>query len=92
MQKKLHERKIEIENIKAKIDKQNNKQQRITESFSKNKQTYQQLLEKTKEDEEAAANAIAQLDAANIEKRSQTLPEKILYAAMKAVMILLQKP
>ena len=70
MQKKLHERKIEIENLKAKIDKQNNKQSRINASFSKNKQTYQQLLEKTKEDEEAAANAITQLDAANIEKRS----------------------
>ena len=70
MQKKLHERKIEIENLKAKIDKQNNKQSRINASFSKNKQTYQQLLEKTKEDEEVAANAITQLDAANIEKRS----------------------
>lgn len=89
----MHDRKVQIEEIRARIREQDSKQSRIADSYLKQKQAYEKLLlEKTREDEERAAEAISQLIPENLEKRSREKPERHLLQALQATMILLQKP
>lgn len=75
MQGQMHERKVQIEDIRARIRGQNKKQSRITDSFYKSKQTFDKLVEeRTREDERAAAEAISNLIPENLEKRSRQKP------------------
>ena len=93
MQEQMHERKVQIEEIRQRIREQGKKQSRISDSYKKHKENYEKLLkEKTSQDEKSAAEAIANLIPENIEKRSYTKPGKHFFQALQAVMIMLQKP
>ena len=55
----MHDRKVQIEDIKSRIRRQINKQSRIQDSYSKHKQNYEKMLEEqTKEDVKMAEDAI----------------------------------
>ena len=78
----MHDRKVQIEDIKSRIRRQNNKQSRIQDSYSKHKQNYEKMLEEqTKEDVKMAEDAINNLVPENIEKRSHVSPDKSLLEA-----------
>ena len=72
--------------------KQINKQSRVDEALEKVEKQTQSLMKKTKRDDDAAAEAIAELDLEILQKTNDPLAEKPLFKALHGVMIVLQKP